>query len=643
MIPKDRWGWRALLILVPLFYNPLSLWQYEPDKVALTIMLTAILLGNAIRRGNLPRLVRSRVTWAILGYVLVRWLTMTRSIAPELSVWGDPGWRSGLWITLAGVILFVLARQYCSVPHRREEAITAILIGSALVSAYGVWQYFNPFKNQDVVRTASTMAHPNLLAAYLAMVMPLTAARLLRGHRRQWWGGLFALQGVCLVLTYSRAGWLGAMSGLAVWGIAQFWIAGWHRTVKIFTALLATGLVALLILSLLPPLPGDAPYTLQTLTSLFRWKGATAQIRLLGWEASLDAIRARPWLGYGPATFSLVLDWYLPPGLAPYGGASALGRRTHNVYLETTVESGLIGLAAYLMMLGAILIPIVRSLRRFEAPPDIRSNRTRLAVQAGILAALVADLINNFFSFDSAVTAILFWTLAGMAHAAPDAEEIKREPAAHPARWGWLVSLTGVTLAVWMIAPDMLAYRGDQLAQESRWKEAAWWFDQASHIAPIQDTFLEAMGTVYADWATETDDAAIWARGVPLYTKLVSRRPDVVEYQRRRGLYFHRWHTRQSSEGIAQQAIDSYTTALRLSPTNPDLWLDRGLIRLQADDPAGALADFEQANRLLDGYTRYYGAMSIYALATGDREAAAAWNAQALAAQQKWDDWVWRR
>ncbi len=650
--PDNRWAWRALLILVPLFYNPLSRWQYEPDKVALAILLAALLLGNTIRQGNLPRLARSGVMWAMLAYVLIRWLSTIQSIAPAQSLWGDSGWRSGLWLTLTGVILFVLARQQFSTPERREAAITAILIGSGLVAAYGVGKVLNPFDHEDVVRTASTMAHPNLLAAYLAMVMPLAAARALAAKRRAWWAGLLVLQSLCLIFTYSRAGWLAALSGLAILGIAQFWMAGRYRLAQGFAALLVIGLIVLLILSLLPPLPGDAPRALQTLTSLFRWKGATAQIRLYGWQASLDGIRARPWLGYGPATFGFVLERYLPPELAPFGGAAALGRRTHNVYLETAIESGLIGLAAYLVLLAAVLVPLIprrtqpRALknenepqRRRDSLREKREKSDRFYMNAAILAALAATLVNNLFSFDSATTTVLFWTLAGIAHARPG-----NVPAAiHPARWGWIISLTGAALALWLVVPDMMAYRGEEFARKQRWADAVEWLDHASDLAPTPNTFLSALGRTYADWATQSEDAAIWPSGVPVYAELVAHWPNVAAYHEQRALYFRRWHSRQGGDAVARQAFDSYTVAIPLSPTDPDLWLDRGLMHLQAGDPPAALADFEQANTLLAGYTRYYGAMSIYALETGDRAAAQAWNEQALAAQQDWDDWVWRR
>ena len=72
-------------------------------------------------------------------------------------------------------------------------------------------------------------------------------------------------------------------------------------------------------------------------------------------------------------------------------------------------------------------------------------------------------------------------------------------------------------------------------------------------------------------------------------------------------------------------------------------WFDRGLMWIDAGDPDEALADLEQANLLLEGYARTYGAFSIYALAQGDAETAAGWQARAMEAQRAWDAWVWRR
>jgi tetratricopeptide (TPR) repeat protein len=117
----------------------------------------------------------------------------------------------------------------------------------------------------------------------------------------------------------------------------------------------------------------------------------------------------------------------------------------------------------------------------------------------------------------------------------------------------------------------------------------------------------------------------------------------VAAYWQARGLYLRRWNRASEQRRTAQQAMDSYTRAIQLSPGDPDMWLDRGLMWLDVGNPDRALADIQQAGSLLGDYTRYYGSLSVYALAEGDQEAAAAWQERALAAQREWDAWAWRR
>jgi O-antigen ligase/Flp pilus assembly protein TadD len=648
----SRWLWVGLLVLVPLTYNPFSRWQFEPDKVALTLALTGLLAGYTLWRGGLPRSGGGWVERWIAAYLTVRWLSLVTSIAPEWSLWGDPAWRNGLWMTLVGALLFILARRQFITPAQRETAITAILFGSLLVSVIGIWQYITPFTDKIIVRAASSLSHANLLAAYLAMVLPLTLLRVstVRGRARRWMTGLLVLQLVCLLVTYSRAGWLAAMSGVAVFGLAYLWLIGRRRAAAVLAVGLTVGFVTLLILSLLPPLPGSTPHPLQTATSLFRWKGATAQIRLFGWEGSLDAIRDRPWLGYGPASFRTVIEWTMPPDLAPFHGTPGLGGRTHNAYLETAVESGLIGLVVYLVLLGAILVPLLGAVAGNTPHPPApspakleRGSQVRtwhLIFSAAVLASLVANLVNNVFSFDCATTAVLFWALAGMAHAEPLPA---RTPTLPRVRWGGAVAVGSVILALWMTVPDMLAMRAEHLAQAGQFAEAVDVYEQAIDLAPTPEVFLGTLGVIHADWAIRITDPAIWARGAAVYDRLVARHPDVAEYHAAQALYLRRWHERGGGEAVAQAALDAYAGAIRLSPGDPDLLLDRGLLRVQMGDLAGALADFEQANTLLPDYRRYYGARAIHALAQGDAAAAEDWNRRALQAQEDWNNWVWRR
>lgn len=633
--------WWTLLILVPLFYNPVSRWQYEPDKVGLTLALAGLLLGLALGRRGVPVGRPSPLAWSLAGYLLVRWLSLTRSSAPHWSLWGDPAWRNGLWLTLACIALFLLARGQLAERERRTRVLDALLVGSALVAAYGVLQYvgLDPLSDHSWVRVPATLAHPNLLAAYLAMVVPLTAARASNAGSRR--GRLLATalllaQGLCILFTYSRAGWLAAAAGLGTLTFAGLWVRGRRRWARALLLAGTAGLLLLLGLSLLPPLPGSAPHALQTLTSLFRREGATVQIRLLAWRAGLQALVERPWLGHGPATYRGLLPRFLPPELAPFGGAGALGGRPHNVYLEVALESGLVGLIAFGALLVTLFAPIVRAMVGSDAP----SFSSEGLYLAALLGGLTANLVTYLFSFECATTALLFWTLAGAAHAsvAPACARTRRRP-----RLGALVAAGGAILALWMFLPEVAAYVGETLAAEGEGAAGLRALAWAGRWGPTPERFWLMEGEACAQWAPRWQDEATWQRGERLYARLVALQPEGVEYWSRRGLYLRRWYLAEPQRARGELALAAYGEALRLSPRDPDLWLDRGLLWLDLGEPERALVDFEAASLLLDGYARYYGAMSLYALATGDREGAVVWQKQALEAQRAWEAWSWRR
>lgn len=655
--PFSRWGWAALFILVPLAVNPFSKWQYEPDKAALVLLLASALAGWTVARGGWPRPVVPVERW-LAAYVGVRWLSTARSVLPHWSLWGDPAYGDGLWLLLAGALIFGQARRQLTTPARRAYVLDAILTGSALVAGYALLEALG----LDVLglgtdkvtgRVASTQAHANFLAAYLAMTLPLALGRwLVIPAQRVWLAGLLIVQGAALLLTYSRTGWLAAGCGVAVVLLSWLWRHDRRRVAAWLAAGLAAGVIALVVLALLPPLPGDAPHALQTFTSLLRWKGATAQIRLLGWEASVEAIRARPWLGSGPATYRAVLEWVLPPELAPFQGASALGGRPHNVYLEVAVESGLVGLALYLGLLAAIVRPIggvlVRERERAihhrghgeHGEGQGESGQEGLA--GALLGSLVAYLVTGLFSFDTATTLVLFWGVAGMAHAAAAPVRVP-DRGAVPHRWGWAVAGGGIALAALILVPGTLAGLGEARAHDGDYAAGIDLLRTAAAWSPVPEELRAAQGWLQAEWATQSGEGAHWAQAAATFAGLTAERPVIITYHKRHALVLRRWHAQSGDPALAERALAIYTALIPRSPRDPDLWLDRGLVRLVLGDTVGALADFEQANAILPDYARYYGAMAGYALAAGDRAAAAAWNAQALDAQARWDDWVWRR
>lgn len=632
-LPHPTKIWLVALIILPLAYNPLSRWQYEPDKVALLLAFTGLLLGVAFWWGAISKPSKNHTEKWLAAFLLVNLLAVFGSDMPNWALWGDPAWRNGFLLTFASAIVFGLARRQLFSTDTQRRLLQTIVWTSALVSIYGILEQLrlNPLINdEDTVRASATLAHANLLALYLAMTIPLTLTLMLNRWLRREMGVMILLgQGACLVFTYSRAGWLAALAGISIWIGFWLWNRGRQHLARLLLIGTIAGLIALFVLSMLPPLPSDAPHTLQTLTNMFRWKGATAQIRFLGWEAAVDAIQARPILGYGPASYGMVLEWHLPPELAPFGGAEALGGRPHNRLIEVGIETGGVGLVVYIGLLVALFLPLGRQV--IKQPPENNG-----ALKIGLLAALSANVVGTQLSFESAATVFLFWVLAGVAHAETPPIEIMPVTRWQPLIGAGIAGLGLLAMGL-IIVPDMLAYRGESQCGKSADCDPAQTLQWAVDLSPTPEIFEMALGNAYA---VSNHD---WQAGGDTLQKLVDRYPTIVQFRQAYALYLRRWSAAEQNNEIAADAIDEYSHALVLSPRDPDLWLDRGLVWLQMGEPNFALVDFQQANTLLDDYTRYYGAMSVYASMQGDVAAAQTWQQLALDAQRKWDNWVWRR
>ena len=125
-------------------------------------------------------------------------------------------------------------------------------------------------------------------------------------------------------------------------------------------------------------------------------------------------IHAHPLLGVGPGNYEMAL----PPhrtSLRHQAWAELVGERenitrhAHNEYLEFWSESGIVGLAALLWMLGSLLCLGWQRLQS-EAAPEI------WLLTLGCMGGLVATLVHSFFSFNlrDPTAATHFWIVAGV-------------------------------------------------------------------------------------------------------------------------------------------------------------------------------------------------------------------------------------
>lgn len=236
--------------------------------------------------------------------------------------------------------------------------------------------------------------HPNTAGYLLAMSLPL--GMFVATASTGWWRGLSvvscASQMFALVLTFSRGAWLG-------WTAAMLYLAVALRRWKYLTALMIVATSGILV----------SPSLQDRLASVTRPRDDLAiRERLQRFTSAFQLGMDHPILGVGYGRGRL------KEALRPYLKGTILEDspvlHTHNVYVELFAETGLVGLLAYLWLLGHTLLRLRRAARRREGS----ERRLGFALSASWIAAIVTGL--GDIPFYHHETRIFFFTLLALAH-----------------------------------------------------------------------------------------------------------------------------------------------------------------------------------------------------------------------------------
>ncbi len=259
----------------------------------------------------------------------------------------------------------------------------------AIFRVYGAEAWIDAQMFGGVLRVYSTLDNPNVLSEYLLLIVPMGAALALTARGR--WARLGAAMAtavmvLCLVLTYSRGGYLGFLA-------AAF----------IFLVLLDRRflLLGVLALALSPAFLPDS--IVNRFLSIGDLEDTSTAYRLYIWKESVYMLRDYWLTGIGT-------------GLAPYAKLHKIyGRYTpdaqhaHSLYLQVTCECGAVGLLA---MLG-LFLSFVRTMSAAIRGNGERETRVMLiAILSGVLGFLVQSLTD--YSFYNYRVTLVFWAVMGL-------------------------------------------------------------------------------------------------------------------------------------------------------------------------------------------------------------------------------------
>lgn len=348
------------LVLVPLWVLLLATlaarrrrWTLDAVSIA-GLCFVCIALVTTVLAG--PRWGLSLGAWAGAGAFLLRWVLYAGFFLlivtdPEPDSAGQSAWRrlDAAILAMAGFGVF----QSLFLPNfaQRLEPFTGLTF------------------DQQGRRLASTLLDPNFAGSLIAIALLMRLAREaegLRPHR----GGVLLL-GVALVLTLSRSAVLGVIAGVGV----ILLVRGLSRPLLRLFAVAAA-----IALPLLPLAIGFA----QQFNKL-AVDGSALQ-RLVPWLRGVILVRDHPVLGVG---FNAALPAQRAYGWDPVGGSDV---SMDGGLIFIAVMTGLLGLTAYLAMVGGF----AAAARRTWRTPAVPAERRAFAI--GGWAVTIAMIVQAMFT-----------------------------------------------------------------------------------------------------------------------------------------------------------------------------------------------------------------------------------------------------
>ncbi|MBU1155436.1 MAG: O-antigen ligase family protein [Proteobacteria bacterium] len=303
---------------------------------------------------------------------------------------------------LKGLLLFYAGVHLIQDEDNLRQFWGVILVGLAVMTVAGLIFFFHEGGSllNHAVRAGSLHSGYGTLGTYLVLVWPylLLAPLVWTRPGAKWLWLAFVLATALLAYTtYNRAAWL----AMLLQGTLCLVMLTRHR----LRTLLLVGLAALLAAGLMFTAPGSRHgERWDRLVSNPLKTGGTAGDLLTLWVYSYKQVKKDPFRGIGLGRHSFSKAF--PEFRATH---QPLLWHAHNTFVDLTLQLGVQGLAAILLIMGVL----VWSLWPHSPPVGGEAVQAFGAATVAMVAGFcLRNLFDDFFVDD---TGMMFWLLAGLA------------------------------------------------------------------------------------------------------------------------------------------------------------------------------------------------------------------------------------
>lgn len=417
ILSEGRWALLALqtgAALVVLAALPYPLFQLDRYTfVKELVLLAAALAAVLLCIGSARKLTVFMVDALVAGFLALSLLS---------ALFAANGWLAAraLGVSLAGAGLFWAARTVARAgygPRLLAGIAAAVVVGAAtgLIQAYGL-------VTSDLASSSrapgGTFGNRNFMAHLVAIGLPVLILVTVQARRRRDFAlgtAGVALAAAALVLSRSRAGWLGAAACGTFLAVEGLWVGRlWadqqlRRRVVLLAGVALGGLLLALVLPNRLNWRSDSPY-LDSLAGVANYKEGSGRGRLIQYRNTLRMVADHPVLGVGPGNWPVHYPKYMSPGDPSFDAEDIIPTNPwpSSDWMATLAERGFPASLLLLLVGGTIALGAwarVRSgTRREPALGDLTIVATLIAiVVVGALDAVLLLPAPTFFA----------WTVVG--------------------------------------------------------------------------------------------------------------------------------------------------------------------------------------------------------------------------------------
>ncbi len=397
------------MVLAALPYRTFDIERHAVPKELVLHLVAAMVAMLCLRRVTTLHL--SRIDLWLLGYL---------GLSVVAALLATNWWLSGraLAISLSGSALFWSARSLGRVGLGRPLIVAlagAVILGAltALLQAYGLGSSLASLSRAP----GGTFGNRNFMAHLVGLGLPTVILCALEARRRShfviWTVGMGV---VCaaLVLSRSRAAWLGCAAGLLFLGVNGL-LAGLGRDRELrrrgswLALALGLGVGLALILPNALDWRSDSPY-LDSLRDVANYKEGSGRGRLIQYRNTMLLMGAHPLFGTGPGNWPVEYPRFVPktdPSLDRDDGMTANPWPSSD-WMAFASERGL---PAFLLLLGVIGGLFFSKWRWWRADPDRGRDLAALTALAVLLIATVEGVFDAVLLLPAPT--LVVWTILG--------------------------------------------------------------------------------------------------------------------------------------------------------------------------------------------------------------------------------------